>query len=158
MMLRRAAAAIKASPRRHSSSTFGTRRFSVQLEDNNTPGSWERFLQGGLAGATHADVEEKPGGKASVRIHWEDGHRSVFPAKWLRDHATEAFNSYTKQREVRPVPQVSTYVLGWVCGIQGETGGKEGYWVCIYLLKCVHVSATCCEHSGLRCFPLGCVC
>eukprot|EP00752_Nemacystus_decipiens_P009969 g8891.t1 len=62
--------------------------------------SWELFLQGGLAGASQARVQQEPGGKCRVLVSWKDGHESEFSTKWLRDHSAEAFNTHTHQREV----------------------------------------------------------
>lgn len=98
-MLRRVSAAI-VSQCRLASSSIGRRSYASQLEDNRAPNSWERFLQGGLAGASHARVQGQPDGTSRVRVSWEDGHESEFSTKWLRDHAAEAFNPHTKQREV----------------------------------------------------------
>lgn len=136
-MLRRATAAITASPCRLTSASvglFGTRSFATKLEDNNrsTPSGWEQFLRGGQVGATHADVEEQPGGKVGVRVSWGDGHRSEFSAKWLRDHAAEAFNPNTKQREVNGL---STCIGG-----RGRGGGGRGrHSVCSFAVNCVSV-------------------
>ena len=101
-MLRRVTAAVT-SPCRLTSSSIrtGTRSYASQLQDQSTPNSWERFLQGGLAGASHARVRQRQGGRSRVCVSWEDGHESEFSTKWLRDHAAEAFNPHTKQREVR---------------------------------------------------------
>lgn len=103
-MLRRVTAAI-ASPCRVTSSSIGTRSYSSQLEDERLLNSWERFLQGGLAGASNARVQQQQGGKSRVRVSWEDGHESEFSAKWLRDHSADAFNPHTKQREVGAPPK-----------------------------------------------------
>lgn len=101
-MLCRVTAAIS-SPCRLTSSLIrtGTRSYATQVQDKSTPNSWERFLQGGLAGASHARVQQRQGGRSRVWVSWEDGHESEFSTKWLRDHAAEAFNPHTKQREVR---------------------------------------------------------
>lgn len=110
-MLRRVTAAI-ASPCRVTSSSIGTRTFAEykQLEDQRcTPNSWERFVQGGLAGASDARVQQEQGGTRRVQVSWEDGHESEFSTKWLRDHSPEAFNPHTRQREVRDASKHADY-------------------------------------------------
>lgn len=101
-MFRRVTGAV-VLPCRPTSSSIGTRSYAGQVEDKRTPNMWERYLQGGLAGASNARVQQQQGGEMRVQVSWEDGHESEFSTKWLRDHSAEAFNPHTKQREVRGV-------------------------------------------------------
>ncbi|CAM9549273.1 unnamed protein product [Scytosiphon promiscuus] len=67
---------------------------------DDTPDVWERFLRGGLDGISRTAVRRQGQGGTRLQISWNDGHESEFSSKWLRDHATDAFNPHTKQRQV----------------------------------------------------------
>ncbi|CAB1102384.1 unnamed protein product [Ectocarpus sp. CCAP 1310/34] len=63
--------------------------------------AWRRFVEGGRHGISAAVVVQPGGGVGQrVSVSWVDGHKSEFSTKWLRDHAADAFNSHTKQRQV----------------------------------------------------------
>jgi trimethyllysine dioxygenase len=51
---------------------------------------------------------------ASGRLHlaWKDGHRSVFPVTWLRDHSPEGYHPSTQQRQIdtHSIPRGSNLV------------------------------------------------
>ena len=59
--------------------------------------SWKNFLNGGVEGVSETVVLE---GRQRVKLHWVDGHESVFSLKWLRDHSDGSFHTSTKQRKV----------------------------------------------------------
>lgn len=79
------------------SSSFAARRRG----DNPQADGWEHFLRGGLDGISQAAVQQHGQGGDRVQLFWKDGHESEFSSKWLSDHATNAFNPHTKQRQVR---------------------------------------------------------